>query len=195
MVDAGAIARVDAKFRRNSFAEAVAFLLLLWRHRRDRVAQAASLLTARMTRPPSDVTASTRPVATLLSYAPATRVFAPAGAEYAFARAPQWFSRSPHGSFGAAVLCAFAVAQICDGAFTYIGITSFGIDAEANPLVAYYVSALGPAPAIFFVKSFALMCAATLHTQARHRTLCLLTIVYVIVAIWPWAAILSLPRL
>ena len=44
-----------------------------------------------------------------------------------------------------AIWIAFVVVQALDGAMTFIGIHRFGTHIEANPLLAWYAQALGPA--------------------------------------------------
>lgn len=55
--------------------------------------------------------------------------------------------------------------QILDGIFTGYGIfnSSFGIDAEGNPLVKYVINSIGVVPGLILVKSFAI--AAVLYMQ------------------------------
>ena len=95
-----------------------------------------------------------------------------------------------HVRFGNAVLLAFVVAQALDGALTYLGIAAFGTAAEANPVVAWYVSAFGPGIGLAAVKAMAIACAATLHVNDRHRTLGGLTVLYVGAAVVPWTRLL-----
>jgi hypothetical protein len=92
--------------------------------------------------------------------------------------------------FGDAVLFAFIVAQALDGALTYLGIAAFGTSAEANPVVAWYVSAFGPGVGLAAVKAMAIACAAMLHLNDRHRTLGGLTALYVGAALVPWTRLL-----
>ena len=42
--------------------------------------------------------------------------------------------------FGDGVLLVFLVAQLCDGAFTYVGVHHFGLGIEANPIVGWYIA-------------------------------------------------------
>lgn len=92
--------------------------------------------------------------------------------------------------FGDAVLVAFLVAQVCDGVFTYLGITIFGTGIEANPIVAWYVMAAGVGTALVAMKALAVACGATLHFRAMHRTVGVLTVVYLSGAVWPWSRLL-----
>ncbi len=93
--------------------------------------------------------------------------------------------------FGHVVILAFLFTQTWDGACTYLGIKTFGIEIEANPIVAWYVVAFGVGGAIIFVKGLAVACAAALHVHSRHWTLAALTLLYVFGAIWPWTQLLA----
>ena len=95
-------------------------------------------------------------------------------------------------SFGNAMLLAFIVAQALDGGLTYIGIATFGASAEANPVVAWYVSVFGVAGGLALVKALAIACAATLHATERHRILAGLTALYLAAAVLPWTRLLWL---
>ena len=99
--------------------------------------------------------------------------------------------RDRHLWLGNGVLVLFLLAQACDGALTYVGIRRYGLDIEANPIVAWYVAALGVGTAMIATKTLAALCAATLHVWSRHRTIGVLTILYVAVAVWPWARLLA----
>ena len=44
---------------------------------------------------------------------------------------------------GDVALLGFLLAQVLDGVFTYIGVTTFGIEIEANPIVAGLMTHLG----------------------------------------------------
>ena len=100
---------------------------------------------------------------------------------------------SPHPTrsmFGDAILLLFLLAQLMDGVFTYVGISKFGEAIEANPLLSWYIATFGPAVALIGAKALAVACAATLHFCARHRTVGVLTIVYLAAAVWPWTLII-----
>jgi uncharacterized membrane protein len=81
---------------------------------------------------------------------------------------------------------AFVLVQALDGGMTFVGIHMFGPPIEANPLVAWYVSAMGPAFALCAAKLFAVGCGITLYLAARHRTLAALALTYVVAAVGPW---------
>jgi hypothetical protein len=92
--------------------------------------------------------------------------------------------------FGDAMLVAFIVAQALDGILTYVGITTFGTSAEANPVVAWYVTTFGAVIGLAAIKGLAVACAAALHLNARHFTLGGLTLLYIAAAVVPWTRIL-----
>ena len=85
---------------------------------------------------------------------------------------------------------AFVAVQVLDGVLTYIGVRTFGLGIEANPLVAWYAGAFGPAAGLAAAKLFAIACASVLFATARHRTVAVLTMVYLVFAIMPWAHVL-----
>jgi hypothetical protein len=88
--------------------------------------------------------------------------------------------------FAAQPLAAFVIVQCTDAWLTATGIERFGFSIEANPIVAWYAQALGVGLALLMVKSVAVACATALHVQSRHRTLTVLTGLYIVVAIIPW---------
>jgi hypothetical protein len=92
--------------------------------------------------------------------------------------------------FGDAVLLAFLLTQLFDGVFTYLGIATFGPPIEGNPLVGWYVIVFGAGIALVGAKGFAVACGAALHWRAMHRTLGMLTILYLAGAVWPWTQVL-----
>ena len=93
--------------------------------------------------------------------------------------------------FGVPTLFAFVAVQCIDAWLTAIGIDRFGSTVEANPILAWYVTAFGASIALVSAKVIAVGCAAALYAQARHRTLAALTLLYLIVAIIPWMVALQ----
>jgi hypothetical protein len=92
---------------------------------------------------------------------------------------------------GDATLIAFVAVQLMDGTLTYIGVQVFGVPVEANPIVLWYIEAFGAAQGLLLTKCLAVGCAMILHQTARHRTLALLTFVYLGGAVVPWVAVLT----
>jgi hypothetical protein len=85
---------------------------------------------------------------------------------------------------------AFVIAQVSDGALTYVGISTFGPGIEANPLLAWLIAVSGLGSAILGAKAFALGCGTLLHLQGMHRALAALTAVYAGFAVCQWIAVL-----
>ena len=77
---------------------------------------------------------------------------------------------------------AFVTVQVLDGVLTYIGVRTFGVGIEANPLVAWYAGMFGPAAGLVAAKLFAIGCVSVLFLTARHRTVALLTLMPVVAA-------------
>jgi uncharacterized protein DUF5658 len=93
-------------------------------------------------------------------------------------------------AFGDVAFVVFALVQVFDGVFTYVGIVSFGRGVEANPIIAWYINGYGAANALIGAKLIALGCGAILHVTAMHRIVGLLAAIYAIAAIWPWTLML-----
>ena len=72
--------------------------------------------------------------------------------------------------FGDSVFVIFVLAQLADGILTYVGLHAFGQSIEANPILSWYIAALGAGIALSIAKTIAVGCASTLHLKARHRT-------------------------
>ncbi len=100
-------------------------------------------------------------------------------ASASIARFPQ------HDWFGNVVIILFLVAQVLDGTFTYLGISSFGLS-EGNPLIAYYIREHGLGISLTAAKAVAVVCSMVLHLLGLHRTLGLLTLMYMSIAVFPW---------
>ena len=89
------------------------------------------------------------------------------------------------------IAALFLVAQICDGIFTYSAVQLFGPAAEGNPLLATWMAAVGPAPALVGAKLLAASCGLILYCLGIHRVLLALTLLYGVAAVGPWVAIFS----
>ena len=100
--------------------------------------------------------------------------------------APRQFSSE---SFGNLVIVLFLVAQVLDGAFTYLGVAAFGLT-EGNPIIAYYMKHHGLGPSLTAAKVLAVVCSMVLHLIGMHRTLALLTLMYLSLAVLPWTYLL-----
>ncbi len=86
----------------------------------------------------------------------------------------------------------FAVIQLADGVLTTAGVARFGAGVEANPLIRLLAAGAGFAAALFVSKTVSLLGAVVLYQQARHLTLAVLTLAYVMGAIVPWTVVLAM---
>ena len=102
------------------------------------------------------------------------------------------FSRSAESFFGDFAVLSFLCAQAGDGVLTYIGLTVFGPQAEANPLLAALMAMVGAGPALAGVKLMAGSLGIALHLCGAHRLLAALTVFYLGAALVPWTALLWL---
>jgi hypothetical protein len=89
------------------------------------------------------------------------------------------------------VLLLFLTAQACDGLFTYVAVSAFGLAAEGNVLMATWMALVGPAAALLGAKALAAACGVLLYIKGVHRTLALLTLFYALGAVGPWMVVLS----
>lgn len=92
--------------------------------------------------------------------------------------------------FGDFVLVVFLISQVLDGAFTYIGIATFGPAIEVNPLMSSLMMTVGQGTALAFAKMVAAALGIALHLRRVHGVVAVLTGLYITVAILPWAALL-----
>jgi hypothetical protein len=89
----------------------------------------------------------------------------------------------------------FLVLQAADGAITYAAVNLFGLSAEANPILTAWICLVGAGPALMIGKSLAIACGLLLYVRGVHRTLALLNLLYIVVALAPWLRLLSAPSL
>ena len=101
-----------------------------------------------------------------------------------------WNPPAQRSTFGDVVLVAFLLAQCFDGVFTYVGVVSFGLAIEGNPIVAALMTAVGEGAGLFSAKVVAMVLGIGLHLRQVHGAVALLTALYVVVAVLPWMAIL-----
>jgi Domain of unknown function (DUF5658) len=95
--------------------------------------------------------------------------------------------------FGNLVIVLFLIAQALDGVFTYLGVRAFGLS-EGNPLIAYSFRHAGVGPGLTVAKMLAVGCSMLLHLFGLHRTLGVLTLLYLSLAILPWSYLIFLAR-
>jgi hypothetical protein len=92
--------------------------------------------------------------------------------------------------FGDVALLAFLVAQASDGVLTYVGVSSYGLHAEANPLIGWLMASIGEGAALTTAKVSAAFFGIALHLSAVHKVVALLAALYMAAAVLPWMAIL-----
>ena len=87
------------------------------------------------------------------------------------------------------LLVIFLLAQCFDGVFTYVGVRTFGISIEANPVLVGLMAALDQGPALMAAKLLAGALGICLHLREVHGAIALLTLFYLAAAILPWTVI------
>ncbi|MEN3338595.1 MAG: hypothetical protein V7647_2271 [Acidobacteriota bacterium] len=92
--------------------------------------------------------------------------------------------------FGDVALIIFLLAQASDGVLTYIGVSTYGLHVEGNPIIGWLMSAMGEGPALATAKLAAGFFGIALHLSSVHRAVAVLAVFYVAVAVVPWIAIL-----
>ncbi|MGE3958002.1 MAG: DUF5658 family protein [Vicinamibacterales bacterium] len=92
----------------------------------------------------------------------------------------------PHGPFGDIAVLVFVLVQCLDGAFTYLGVHTWGLSIEANPLVSSALSFAGVGTGLAATKLFAVGLGVMLHLRRVHLVVALLSLFYIAVAILPW---------
>jgi hypothetical protein len=92
--------------------------------------------------------------------------------------------------FGDIAVVVFLIAQVSDGVLTYIGVSTFGLSIEGNPLIAWLMASMGEGPGLAAAKVTAGLFGLALHFSAVHKAVALLAAFYIVVAIIPWVAIL-----
>src|SRR5207249_5908891 len=85
------------------------------------------------------------------------------------------------------LLALFVSVQMADACMTAIGVGRYGVAAEANPMLALPIALFGPAVVLTTAKGMAILGAVVLHRCSWHLVLALLTVMYVFLAIMPWA--------
>jgi hypothetical protein len=91
--------------------------------------------------------------------------------------------------FGDAVILIFLLAQAADGMCTYIGLSTFGVGLEANPLLQALIATFGLGTAVTSAKIFAAILGMSLHRLGVHGILAGLTGIYLFAAVLPWVGI------
>ena len=92
--------------------------------------------------------------------------------------------------FGDLVIMAFLLVQGLDGVFTYVGVSTFGLAIEANPVVSGLMTHLGHGPGLLSAKMVAAFLGICLHFREVHLAVAMLTGFYAAAALAPWTLIL-----
>ena len=92
--------------------------------------------------------------------------------------------------FGDLALLLFLLAQASDGVLTYIGVSTYGVSVEGNPLISWLMHAMGEGLALTTAKVAAASFGIALHLSAVHKAVAVLAVFYVAVAVVPWMALL-----
>lgn len=92
--------------------------------------------------------------------------------------------------FGDVALIVFLLAQASDGVLTYIGVNTYGLHVEGNPLIGWLMASMGEGPGLATAKLTAGFFGIALHLSSVHKAVALLAIFYLTVAVGPWVAIL-----
>lgn len=101
-----------------------------------------------------------------------------------------WNLRLGRSLFGNVAIVVFLLAQCLDGIFTYIGVNTYGLAVEANPLIAALMASVGHGTALVGAKSVAGALGVCLHLREIHAAVAVLAGFYLAVAVVPWVAIL-----
>jgi hypothetical protein len=94
--------------------------------------------------------------------------------------------------FGDVAVVVFLLAQASDGVLTYVGVATYGLAMEANPLITWLMVTLGEGPGLAVAKITAGLFGIILHLTGVHRAVAALAGFYIVVAIIPWMAVLYL---
>ena len=92
--------------------------------------------------------------------------------------------------FGDVALVLFLVAQASDGVLTYVGVATYGVGVEANPLIAWLMAAIGHGPALTAAKMTAASFGVALHLVDVHKAVAALALFYLAAAVVPWVTLL-----
>jgi hypothetical protein len=92
--------------------------------------------------------------------------------------------------FGDVAVIAFLLAQACDGILTYIGVSTYGLHMEGNPIIGWLMASIGDWQALATAKLAAGLFGIALHLSSVHKIVALLAGFYVAVGVLPWLALL-----
>ena len=91
--------------------------------------------------------------------------------------------------FGDLAVVLFFSVQLLDGLLTYLGVLTWGMSIEANPIIGTAMSAFGPGTTLAVAKLVAMGFGIILHLQLFHTAVAVLTGFYLAVSIVPWTAL------
>jgi uncharacterized protein DUF5658 len=97
--------------------------------------------------------------------------------------------RDTIGIFGDLTVIAFVLVQCLDGVFTYLGVKTWGLGIEANPLVTSAVTMAGLGVGLAGTKLIAVGFGIVLHLRRTHLIVAILTAFYFAAAIIPWTSL------
>jgi hypothetical protein len=92
--------------------------------------------------------------------------------------------------FGDVALVLFLVAQASDGVLTYVGVATYGVGIEANPLIAWLMEMMGHGAGLTTAKVTAATFGVALHLVSVHKAVAVLAVFYLAVAVVPWLTLL-----
>lgn len=104
----------------------------------------------------------------------------------------RWDYATGNSRFGDVVIVLFLLAQAFDGILTYVGVTTFGVGIEANPMISALMLRFGEGTALLGTKITAAVLGIGLHLWQVHGAVALLSLFYVALAVLPWTALLFL---
>jgi len=94
--------------------------------------------------------------------------------------------------FGDFVLTCFIVVQFADWAATFHGLSLFGTSAEGNHLLRFLMERYDIILVLTTAKLFATIAGSLLHFVQRHLLVAVLTLIYLVCAVFPWMKALNL---
>jgi uncharacterized membrane protein len=102
----------------------------------------------------------------------------------------RWFNSGSRSRFGDAAIVIFLLAQAADGVMTYVGVSTSGASIEANPILQALMTSFGYGAVLLGAKLTAGGLGVALHLVGVHRLVAVLSGVYVVFAVVPWAGLL-----
>ena len=97
-------------------------------------------------------------------------------------------------TFGNLAVVVFLVAQALDGILTYVGVATYGAQAEGNPFIGWLMASVGQVAGLATAKVAAGFFGVVLHLAAVHRAVAALAAFYLAAAVLPWIVVLFVVR-